>query len=148
VSTRTKILAAVAALAVLVMVLGRGEEPSARLQALEADPMATYVPSGGTLVDTDSQNEGSSLGKPVSARYTRMFQLSPGAAARALEHAREAAEASGWVQVGRNERVYAADKRVPSGRIDLAVTLFRNSLLLPDDVKPPALLVSLRHLCP
>jgi hypothetical protein len=148
-STRTKILAAVAALAVLVIVLGRGGESSARLQALEADPMATYVPPGGSLVDTDSQNEGTSLGKPVSARYTRMFQLSAGKAARALEHAREAATAAGWVQVGRTDaRVYAADKRVPSGRTELAVTLFRDSLLLPDDVKPPALLVSLRHLGP
>ena len=30
--------------------------------------MATYVPPGGTLVDTDSQNEGTTLGKPVLAR--------------------------------------------------------------------------------
>ena len=28
--------------------------------------MATYVPPGGTLVDTDSQNEGSPLGKPFA----------------------------------------------------------------------------------
>ncbi len=148
-STRTKILAAVAALAVLVIALSRGEEPSARVRALEADPMATYVPPGGRLVDTDTQNEGVSLGKPVSARYTRMFQLSPGAAERALEQASETATAAGWAQVGKTDaRVYAADKRVPSGRIELAVTLFRDSLLLPDEVKPPALLVSLRHLGP
>ena len=67
-STRTKILAAVGALAFLVIVLSRGgEESSAQLQALEADPMATYVPPGGTLVDTDTQNEGTSLGKPVAS---------------------------------------------------------------------------------
>ena len=90
-STRTKILAGVAVLAVLVIVLARGEEPSAQLQALEDDPMAAYVPPGGTLVDTDSQNEGTALGKPVSASYTRMFELGAGAAARAVEHARAAA---------------------------------------------------------
>jgi hypothetical protein len=32
-----------------------------------------------------------------------------------------------------------------SGRIELGITLFEDSLVLPDDVKPPALLVSLRH---
>ena len=96
VSTRTKILAAVGALAFLVLVLSRGgEESSAQLQALEADPMATYVPPGGTLVDTDTQNEGTSLGKPVSAQYTRMFELSAAAAAGALEHARRAAASGG-----------------------------------------------------
>ena len=70
-STRTKILAAVAVLAVLVIVLSRGgEESSAQLQALEDDPMAAYVPPGGTFVDTETQNEGTSLGRPVSAQYT------------------------------------------------------------------------------
>ena len=68
-STRTKILAAVAVLAVLVIVLTRGgEAPSAQLQALEGDPMASYVPPGGTLVDTVTQKEGTSLGKPVPAQ--------------------------------------------------------------------------------
>ena len=96
-STRTKILAAVAALAVLVLVLSRGgEESSAQLQALEGDPIAAYVPPGGALVDTVTQNEGTSLGKPVSAQYTRMFELTAAAAAGALEHAREAAVAAGW----------------------------------------------------
>ena len=145
-STRAKILAGVAALAVLVLALSGGDEPSARVQALEADPMATYVPPGGELVDTDTQNEGVSLGKPVRARYTRMFALPPGSSARALADARAAAEAAGWIQVGRTDaQVFAADKRVPSGRIELGVTVFRDSLLLPDDVQPPALLISLRH---
>ena len=80
-STRTKILAAVAVLAVVVIALSRGEEPDARLQGLKSDPMASYVPPGGTLVDSDSQNEGTSLGKPVSATYTRMFELTANAAA-------------------------------------------------------------------
>lgn len=149
-STRTTILAAAAALGVLVIVLARGEEPSARLQALEADGMATYVPPGGTLVDTDSQNEGSSLGKPVSARYTRLFQIASGSAERALKHARTAAVAAGWVPVDAKPsrafpNVFVADKSVSSGRVELGVTVFLDSRLLPDGVTPPALQVNLRH---
>ena len=145
-STRTAIFAAAAVLGVLAFVLARGEEPSGRLRALEADPMATYVPPGGKLVDTDSQNEGSSLGKPVLARYTRLFQLTRQGSARAVEDARARAKASGWTQVGRADaRIFVADKRAPSGRMELGITLFEDSLLLPRDVKPPAILVSLRH---
>ena len=147
-STRTKILAAVAALAVLVVVLSRGgDEPSAQLQALEDDPMAAYVPPGGTLVDADSRNEGTSLGKPVSAQYVRMFELTAAAAAGALEHAREAAVAAGWTTTEQpGERGFVAEKRTASGRLELAVVRFRDALLLPKDVKPPALQISLRHL--
>ena len=145
-STRRAIFAAAAVLGVLVFVLWRGDQPSARLHVLEADPMAAYVPPGGTLVDTDSQNEGSALGKPVLASYTRLFQLTPGGSARAVEDARAAAKASGWTQVGKvDARVFVVDKRVPSGRMELGITLLEDSLLLPRDVKPPALLVSLRH---
>ena len=146
-STRTKILAAVGALAFLVIVLSRGgEESSAQLQALEADPMATYVPPGGTLVDTDTQNEGTSLGKPVSAQYTRMFELSAAAAGGALEHARRAAAAAKWTPTEKpGERGFVAEKRAASGRLELAVVQFRDALLLPAGVKPPALQITLRH---
>ena len=145
-STRTAILAAAAALGVLAFALAHSGEPSAEVRALEADPMASYVPPGGRLVDTDSQNEGASLGKPVFARYTRMFQLTGASSVRAVADARAKARASGWIQAGKADaRVFVADKRAPSGRIELAITLFADSLLLPRDVKPPALLVSLRH---
>ena len=144
-STRTKILAAIAALGVLVIFLGRGGEPSAQLQALEDDPMASYVPPGGTLVDTDSQSEGTSLGKPVFARYTRMFELPPGTAEEALGHARAAALAAGWSEVGSDDDVLAADKPLPTGGAHLGITIFRDQRILPRDVRPPALLVNLRH---
>ena len=150
-STRTAIFVAAAAFGVLAIALARGEEPSAQLRALKADPLAAYVPPGGTLVDTDSQNEGSALGKPVSARYTRMFEIAEGTGERALEHARSAATAAGWV-VGPPSRAFpdviVADKSLPSGRVELGVTVFRDSRVLPDDVTPPALQVSLRHLGP
>ena len=109
--------------------------------------MAAYVPPGGTLVDTETQNEGTSLGKPVSAQYTRMFELTAADAAGALEHAREAAAAAGWTPTEKpGERGFVAEKRAASGRLELAVVEFRDALLLPKDVKPPALQVSLRHL--
>ena len=147
-STRTKILAAVAVLAVLVIVLTRGgEESSAQLQALEGDPMAAYVPPGGTLVDTVTQKEGTSLGKPVPAQYARMFELSAAAAPEALDHAHDAAVAAGWTRTkASGERGFVAEKRAASGRLELAVVQFRDALLLPADVKPPALQITLRHL--
>jgi hypothetical protein len=143
-STRTKILAAVAALALLVIVLSRGEEPSAQRRALEDDPMASYVPPGGTLVDTDSRNEGTSLGKPVEASTTRLFQLR--ASAQALDHVRDAATDAGWTVAQTTDRGFLAERRAASGRLELAVTLIEDALLLPDDLEPPALTVSLRHL--
>ena len=114
-STRTKILAAVAVLAVLVIALSRGEEPDARLQALKSDPTATYMPPGATLVDTKSENAGTSLGKPVPASYTRMFELDADAATDALDHARAAAVAAGWKVGQREPRAFVAQKTLPDG---------------------------------
>jgi hypothetical protein len=112
--------------------------------------MATYAPPGGRLVDTDSQNEGSSLGKPVFARYTRMFELAPGTSGRAIGDARAAAMSAGWVPLDATPsrafpNVFVANKRLPSGRVRLGVTVFLDARVLSDDVKPPALRVSLRH---
>jgi hypothetical protein len=145
VSTRTKILAAVGVLGLLVVFLARGGEQSAQLQALEDDPMATYVPPGGTLVETDSQDEGTSLGRPVFARYTRMFELPPGTAEEALGHARAAALAAGWAHVASEAGVFAADKTLATGGGHLGITVFRDARILPKDVRPPALQVNLRH---
>jgi hypothetical protein len=143
-STRTKILAAVAALGLLVIVLARGGEQSQERQALDDDPMASYAPPGGTLVHTDTRNAGTSLGKPVDATSTRLFELSE--APQALEHAQAAATTAGWRVTETTERGFLAERSVASGRLALAVTLVQDSLLLPDDVEPPALSVSLSHL--
>jgi hypothetical protein len=149
VSTRTAILIAAAALGVVAFALSGGGGPSDRVRALRADPMATYVPPGGRLVDTDSQNEGTTFGKPVFARYTRMFEIAPGTSDRALEDARTAAAAGGWAPLSAPSSafpgVFNADKRLPSGSVQLAVTVFLDGVVLPEDVKPPALLISLRH---
>ena len=146
-STRTKILVGVAALAVLVLALSRGGEPSSELTALEADPMATWTPPGGALVDTDSQSGGTVLGEPVSASYTRLFTVPASSAARALDDAEAAAKDAGWQSTSRSaKRSFSAEKRDASGRLALDVVLVEDERLLPDGVAPPALSVNLRHL--
>jgi hypothetical protein len=148
---RTAIFAAAGVLGLVVFALVPGKKPSEQVLALQADPMARYAPPAGRLVDTDTQNEGTALGKPVAARYARMFELPAGVAERRLRQARTAAIAAGWVPLPPSRAfpdVMVADKRTAAGRLQLAVTVFRDSRLLPDDVDPPALLVSLRHLGP
>ena len=146
-SNRTKILVAVGALAVLVIALSRGGEPSPEVQQLKNDPIASYVPPGGTLIDSDSRGAGTSLGRPVQAQLTRLFQLAAGQGERALADAGDAAEASGWAAVGTpTDRAVVARKQLPGGRAELTVTLVEDGRLLPEDAKPPALSVSLRQL--
>ena len=146
-STRTKILAAVAALAVLVLALSRGGEPGPDLEQLKDDPMASYVPPAGTLIDSDSRSEGTSLGRPVPAQVTRLFQLQAAQGQRALADARDEAAARGWTTVGtRTGRGFVARKQLTDGRGELTVALVEDPRLLPEDAKPPALSVSLRQL--
>jgi hypothetical protein len=145
------VAAATVGVGLLVFVLVRGEEPSAQLRALEADPLAVYVPQGGTLVDTSSQNEDTTFGKPISARLSRTFELAPGTAERSLQDARAAATAAGWVPLPPSSafpNVVVASKRVPSGRIELGVTVLDDARVAARGMRPPALLVSLRHLGP
>ena len=146
-STRTKILVAVAALAVLVIVLSRGGAPGQELQQLQDDPMATYVPPGGTLIDSASRNAGTSLGRPVEAQVTRLFQLPAGGGKRALEDAREQSVTDGWTPAGpATERGFVARLQLDEGEAELAVSLVEDARLLPDGAKPPALSVNLRRL--
>ena len=146
-STRTKILVAVAALAVLVIALSRGGKPTPEVVSLEGDRMAAYVPPGGTLVDTDRQTGGSVLGTPVSASYTRLFELARADAARSLAETEAAARKAGWRTIqASNGHGFSAEKRVGTGRLALAVVLVKDGRLLPDGVDPPALSVNLRRL--
>ncbi len=145
-STRAKILAAVAVLGVLVILLAQGEEPSLRVQVLRDDRMAGYAPPGGTLVEAASRNEGRLLGKPVPATVTRLFRLDSDPA-RALEEASAAAKATGWEPLGEaTGSTFVGSKRIPSGRIVLTLALVEDPNLLPEGVEPPALSVALRHL--
>lgn len=144
-------VAAVAVAAAAIVFLSGGDEPSAQLQALQADPMAEYTPAGGELVDTEEQNDGTTLGKPVAARYARLFVLPAANPEGALDDALAAAEAAGWTveeprQGALGGLVGQGSKRLSTGTARLALTLFLDATVLPDDVRPPALRISLEHL--
>ena len=146
-STRTKILAGVAALAVLVIVLSRGGAPGPELQQLQDDPMAEYVPPGGALIDSASRNAGTSLGRPVEAQLTRLFQLPAQGGKDALADARDEAAAAGWMPAGTaSERGFVARTQLDDGEAELTVTLVEDARLLPEGAEPPALSVNLRRL--
>jgi len=144
--------AAVLAVAATIAILAR-DDPSPQLQALRADPMADYTPAGGELVDTDEQNEGTTFGKPVAARYSRMFEVPAGESERVLEDAVEAAEAGGWTiessrEASLGDLVALGSREVPTGKAQLALTLFTGARPVPGDIAAPALRVSLEHLRP
>ena len=121
-----------------MIVLARGGgEPSARRGRRSSTTRWRATWRLGTLVDTDSRNEGTSLGKQVEASYTRLFQAArerPGARPR-----RAAATEAGWTVGETTERGFLAERRVASGRLELAVTLIEDAQLLPDDLAAGAL---------
>ncbi len=150
------IVAAVAAIAVAAAafaLLAGGEGSSAELQALRDDPMAEYAPTGGELVDTDAQNEGTTaLGKPQLARYSRLFGLGSADPAQALADALAAAESAGWTLVGEPRTgafggTYGfASRQLPTGRARLTISVLTDARLLGDEVSPPAVQIQLEHL--
>jgi hypothetical protein len=146
------IVAAAAVLAVAATIALRArDDPSGELRALQSDPMAVYAPADGTLVDTDEQNEGTTFGKPVAARYTRIFELPAGDPERALADAVAAAEAGGWTidtgpRASLGDLVALGSRSLRTGKAELALTLFTGERPAPGDITAPALRVSLEHL--
>jgi hypothetical protein len=144
---------AAAALAAAAAGCGGGEDGgSAKLDALRGDPMASFEPPRGELVDTDEQEEGeSTLGKPLLARHARLFTVPPASSREALDEAVAAAEGAGWAfesepQESLGSLVALAEKQLETGRARLALTLFLDGRALRDGVEPPALDVELEHL--
>lgn len=151
-SGKAIVVAAAAVLAVAAAIALRSRDaPSPQLRALQSDPMAQYVPQGGKLADTDEQNEGTTFGKPVAARYVRLFGLPSSDPEGALEDAIAAAEAAGWTVEGARRGslggiVGQGTKRLSTGTAHLGLTLFLDATVLRDSVRPPALRISLEHL--
>ena len=145
------VAAALVAAATTFAGCGGGDEDSAQLDALRADPMASYVPPGGELVDTEEQREGeTTLGKPQQAKLSRLFALS-GDGEDALDDALAAAEDAGWNLDGEPQQsvggvVGLGSRTLETGQARIAVTLYADGSALRDDVSPPALKVSLEHL--
>ena len=133
-----------AALGLLVIVLARGGgEPSAQRQALEHDPMASYVAPGGR----SSTPTPGTRARPSASRSKPRTRGSFSCARAPRRSTAPAPRRPRPGTVGETtERGFLAERRVASGRLELAVTLIEDAQLLPDDLEPPALSVSLRHL--
>src|SRR5688500_2236974 len=115
--------------------------------------MAEYTPAGGELVDADEQNEGTTFGKPVAARYSRVFEVPAGEPERVLAEAVAAAGAGGWTMESSAEAllgdlVALGSRKLATGQADLSLTLFTGVRPVPGGFTAPALRVSLEHLRP
>ena len=151
------VLGALALVAVLVGPRLVGALPDAALRELKEDPLATYEPPGGELVDTHEQkaDRKNFLGMPVYAQYARVFELPAGAnPRREIDRALAAALAAGW-QLNEGSRgvsesggslAVGLDKLLPTGETTLlSVTAYTHeSSYLPTNVRPPALRISLK----
>jgi hypothetical protein len=131
-----------AAVALLAAACGGG---SPKLDALEADPLATYRPVGATEVErnADAESDGGQLGKPSEARAERLYTVDDPQAAFA--DAVRAAQASGWTADSTEPPAAVLSKRLPTGRATATITLLTDQTGLPDGVDPPVLAVTLTH---
>lgn len=149
-------LAILAAALVALSVAGscarpRSEGGDPALTALHSDPMATWQPAGSQLVDTVSQRQGRTLGKPVPAMLLRVFALDEHAGTDAvLSAAADAAVAAGWQQQVAPTDVVAGrstqfTRRLGDAQARLTVTVVTNPQRAPSQAGVPALLVELTH---
>jgi hypothetical protein len=151
------VLGALVLVAVLVGSRLVGSLPDAALRELKDDPLATYQPPGGELVDTREQkaDRKNFLGMPVHAQYARVFELPAGGDPRTeIDRALATALAAGW-QLNEGSRgvsesggslVVGLDKLLPDGQTkSLSIIGYTDeSNYLPTDVRPPALRISLK----
>ena len=152
------VLGALALVAVFVGPRLVGALPDAALSELKEDPLATYEPPGGELVDTHEQkaDRKNFLGMPVHAQYARIFELPAGAdPRREIDRALAAALAAGW-QLNEGSRgvseslggtlAVGLDKLHPDGQTkSLSIIGYTDeSSYLPTNVRPPALRISLK----
>lgn len=89
-----------------------GEESSPKLDALKADPMATFeLPN--LVVDRVSETaDGESLGKPHPAEYLRVVHITSGNRKVVLKAVKELAEENGWSTIDESDYAYAAQKKL------------------------------------
>ena len=123
---------------------------SEELQALEDDPFARYEPPEGRLVNVREQDRGTTVGKPVYAKYSRMFAVPAGDPEQQLEQALAAARAAGWTvedddifRLGDN-LTQSGSKRLAIGPAWISVTVFPKR---PPSGEPngPAMLITIQQ---
>jgi len=137
----------VTALATAALAGCGGGSDSGPLKALEADPMATYLPAGTTLVRSDGtpQRTGGGLDKPSPATLRRLLQLPAGAGTEAVTAAARHARAVGWsVDPAPAGAGVTGRRSLGGGAATLTLTLVTDAALVPGG-RPPALSVALEQ---
>lgn len=133
----------VAAAAAVILTRG-GEDSSARLDALKADPLARYSPPGARLAKQRATAESDTLGKAAPARFSRWFALPEGEGRRQFEGAVAAARAAGWQpQVNPAGDAATGAKQLDGAAASVVIALRDDGRFLPADVPPPALTITL-----
>ena len=146
--TRRRASAAIVAALALLTASGCGS--GVELDALKDDPMASYEPPGGQLLDTRSQGAGSALGKPILARYQRWFRMPRGDPQAQLDAVLRAATDAGWdvsddpVSRFSGSLTQLATKQLPTGPGRLSVSVFTRGSP-GGTIRGRGLVVSLHH---
>lgn len=93
--------------------------PGPDLEALRADPMATWTPPAGHLTRSHERESGTTLGKPGYAGITRIFRTADPQAA--VTAAQAQAHRHGWRTRWQREGYFSAVRHVPGWRLELSV---------------------------
>lgn len=135
--------------AVGVLTLRGEEDPTPRLAALQADPMASYAPAGAELVSSRATEEraGSASEKPRVAVVLRTFRLRAGDAPSSIRLAARAAEAAGWTMDDPMDGEGASGRRrLSTGEARVTLAVVTDPALLPDGLQAPSFTVRIQHL--
>lgn len=121
---RARLGAAVALCAVLALV-GCGDD---QVDDLEADPIASTIPTGGELVTSreEEAHDGGLLGKPSPVKVLRTYAFTSEAAAhRAMSELQDEAEDVGWevTFVAPDESSFSAARTLDGRNATLDVAL-------------------------
>ncbi|MBW3576671.1 MAG: hypothetical protein KY462_02820 [Actinobacteria bacterium] len=115
-------LLAVAVLGLALVGAACGEPADApELDALRADPMASYQGQDLTLVDRSLSAGGRTLGKPVRASVVQRYAIADSADPEAVRAAAiAAAEAAGWTFFAEGP-IASANKRIAGSQATLSI---------------------------
>jgi len=107
------------AIAVVLLGCSSGDE----LRTLQNDSTASLEIPGADVVEHTEEKGGTTLGKPVAARITRVYVPTDGTRDELLERARGTLEGLGWqLDQPAPGMGYGAAKIVGSNRIGLTLT--------------------------